>query len=87
MAAQDFGSGKAVGNGRTGGEKFFQESDDEGRPGFAVIAAGGLGRPGGSQTGGNSFEIAMAQTVEMALGDLQFSGGLGGGEGEIAEPF
>ena len=52
-----------------------------------MIAAGGLGRPGGGQAGRDGFEIAMAQTVEMALGDLQFSGGLGGGDGEIAEAF
>ena len=70
VAAQDFGSGQAVGNRRTGGEKFFQESDDKGWPGFAMIAAGGLGRPGGGEAGGDGFEIAVAQTVEMALGNL-----------------
>lgn len=87
MATPDFGSSKAVGNRGTGAEKFFQERKDEGRLGFAVIAAGRFGRPGSGEAGGKGLQITMAQTVEVALGNLQFGGTLGGGDGAVAEPF
>ena len=87
VAAQDFGSRKAVGKRWTGREKFFQEGDDEGRPGFAMITAGRFGRPGSGEASGGGSQIAMTQTVEVALGNLQFIGALGGGNEMAAETF
>ncbi len=50
-----FGSRKAVGKRWAGREEFFQESGDEGGPGFAAIASGSFGRPGSGEAGGSGF--------------------------------
>ena len=77
---QDFTGSEAVVGGRGGAETFAQEGEDVVGPDGSVIAAGGAGRPEVLLVMSASGEVIGVELVEAAAGEVEFAGGLAGGE-------
>ena len=75
QTAVEFAGTSAVGRGRFGSEKFFQQGQDLRRPGGIMIAAGNTGRPNRRLTFGAGAEVLAVKFIEARSGQSQFTGG------------
>lgn len=85
VAAEDFGSGKAVGAARMGGEELAQGGQHRGWKRLATIAAGKSGPPVLGTALRRRGEIGTIEFVEAGATEPEFGAGIGTGEFLSAE--